>query len=185
MNANTILRRVWKAISAPWKMLFAKLFPEKYAQLIGVHMHGGVRIYGSSYFCFGTEPWMITLGSNVHITSNVRFITHDGATLIFRKIKPDLEITKPIHVGNDVYFGVNSMILPGVSIGNQCVIAAGAIVAHDVPNNSVVAGVPARVIETADAYFKKAVKNSLHLGHLAGKAKDAALRQYYGKTKER
>ena len=129
---------------------------------------------------FGSEPWCITLGNHVHITDEVKFITHDGGTLIYRHLVPDLEITKPITVGDYVYFGTRSMIMPGVNIGNNCIIAAGAIVTHDVPDNSVVAGVPARVIKTSDEYFDKIKQNSLHLGHLVYEEKDRALKEYYG-----
>lgn len=70
---------------------------------------GGVHIYGDIEW--STEPWLIRLGDNVHITDGVRFETHDGGTLLFRKDIPDLEITKPIVIGNDVYIGNNAMIV--------------------------------------------------------------------------
>ena len=177
--------RLLHLLASPFRMLFAKAFPERYARLIGVRMKGAVRIYGSAYSLFGTEPWIITLGDNVHITDHVRFITHDGATLIFSKRRPDLEITKPSSVGDDVYIGVNAIILPGVTIGSRCVIGAGAVVTRSIPDNSVAAGVPARVIKTADAYFEKALQNSLRLGHLAGKEKDRALRRLYRRAEPR
>lgn len=116
----------------------------------------------------------------MYITDGVRFITHDGGTLIFRKNVPDLEITKPIVVGSDVYIGTNVIILPGVTIGNKVVIGAGAVVATDIPDNSVAVGVPARVIKTADEYLEKLKKESLHLGHLKGQEKDKALMKDYG-----
>ncbi len=167
-----ILRNIWKKI-------YAKINHEGYARYIGVNMKGKVCIYGDPYSMFGTEPWCITLGNNVHITRDVLFITHDGGTLIFRKYINDLEITKPIEVGNDVYIGVRTIILPGVKIGNNVVIAAGSIVTKDVPDNSIVGGVPARVIKSADDYFEKIQRESLHLGHLKGKEKDNALKEYY------
>jgi acetyltransferase-like isoleucine patch superfamily enzyme len=130
---------------------------------------------------FGTEPWCITLGNNVHITKEVLFITHDGGTLLFRNIIPDLEITAPIKVGNNVYIGVRSIIMPGVNIGNNCIIAAGSVVSKDVPDNSVVGGVPAKFIKTSDEYLEGIKKRSLHLGHLKGKDKDRELRSYFKK----
>ena len=139
---------------------------------------GGVHLYGRNEW--GSEPWIITLGNNVHITDGVRFITHDGGTLIFRKDVPDLEITKPIVVGDDVYIGTNVIILPGVKIGSRVVIGAGAIVATDIPDNSVAVGVPAKVIKTADEYLEKLKRESLHLGHLRGEEKDKALKEYFG-----
>lgn len=153
--------------------------PVKYAKKIGVNFPiGGVHLYGK--IKWGTEPWLITLGNNVHITDGVRFITHDGGTLLYRKQIPDLEITKPITVGNDVYIGLNAIILPGVTIGNNVVIGAGAVVTKDIPDNSVAVGIPARVIKSADEYLKKIKKESLHLGHLKGQEKDKALMDYYG-----
>lgn len=152
--------------------------PLEYAKRIGVNMpDGGVHLYGK--IAWSTEPWIITLGNNVHITDGVKFITHDGGTLLYRSIVPDLEITKPISVGNNVYIGNNVLILPGVTIGNNVVVGAGAVVTKDVPDNVVVAGVPARVIKSAEEYFDKIKKESLHLGHLKGKEKDDALRKFY------
>ena len=137
-----------------------------------LHLYG--RVFWSS------EPWIITLGSRVHITDGVRFIPHDGGTLLFRSEIPDLEITKPITVGDDVYIGNNVIILPGVHIGSKVIIGSGAIVSHDIPDNSVAVGVPAKVIKTADEYLEKIKEESLHLGHLKGEAKDKALKEYYG-----
>ena len=116
----------------------------------------------------------------MHITDGVKFITHDGGTLLYRHLIPDLEITKPIVVGDNVYIGNNVIILPGVTIGSNVVIGAGAIVSRDIPDNSVAVGVPARVIKTADEYLEKLKKESLHLGHLKGREKDKALMEYYG-----
>ena len=136
-----------------------------------------MKIYGR--VIWGTEPWLITLGNNVHITDGVKFIAHDGATLLFRKEIPDLEITKPITVGDDVYIGNNVLVLPGVKIGNKVIVGAGAVVTKDIPDNSVAVGVPARVIKTADEYLEKAQRDSLHLGHLKGEEKDRALMEYF------
>jgi maltose O-acetyltransferase len=61
-----------------------------------------------------------------------------------------LGIAKPVHIGDDVWMGGNVTILPGVTIGNNVVVAAGAVVTKDVPDNVVVAGVPAKVIKQLD-----------------------------------
>ena len=61
-----------------------------------------------------------------------------------------LGIASPVRIGNDVWIGGNVTILPGVSIGNNVVIAAGAVVNRDIPDNSLAAGVPARVIRALD-----------------------------------
>lgn len=156
-----------------------------YAHKIGVNCDpNSIKIYGK--VSWGTEPWLITIGKNVHLTNGVNFITHDGGTLLYRHIIPDLEITKPINVGDNVYMGNNVMIMPGVTIGSDVIIGAGAIVTRDIPSNSVAVGVPARVIKSSDEYFQKIQRESLHLGHLKGEDKDIALRMYYdykGNTK--
>lgn len=162
-----------------YKLLYAKLKPMKYMERIGVNFpRGKVHLYGK--IAWGTEPWIITIGNNVHITDGVKFITHDGGTLLYRHMIPDLEITKPIVIGDNVYIGNNVILLPGVTIGNNVVIGAGAVVTRSIPDNSVAVGVPARVIKTADEYLEKLKRESLHLGHLKGQEKDKALMKYYG-----
>lgn len=161
-----------------YKHIVKKTNPVGYAKKIGVNMGENIHIYGNVEWA--SEPWIITLGNNVHITDGVKFITHDGGTLLFRDKVPDLEITKPIVVGDDVYFGNNVIILPGVTIGNRVVVGAGSIITKDIPDNSLVVGVPARVIKTADEYFEKLKKESIHLGNLKGQEKDTALMKFYG-----
>lgn len=170
------------------KRIFRKIYGRIYARVnrfgylkwIGLNFGEDLHVYGSPIKMFGTEPWCITLGNHVHITDEVRFITHDGGTLLFRHIVPDLEITKPITVGDYVYIGVRSIILPGVNIGNNCIIAAGSVVTKDVPDNTVVGGIPAKVIKSTDAYFEKIQKESLHVGHLKYEEKDKKLRELLG-----
>jgi acetyltransferase-like isoleucine patch superfamily enzyme len=55
--------------------------------------------------------------------------------------------TKPVIIGDDVWIGANAVVLPGVTIGKHCVVAAGAVVTKDVPDNTIVGGVPAKVIK--------------------------------------
>lgn len=59
--------------------------------------------------------------------------------------------TRPVVIGNDVWIGANAVILPGVTIGSHCVVAAGAVVTKDVPSNTMVAGVPAKIIKQLTA----------------------------------
>jgi acetyltransferase-like isoleucine patch superfamily enzyme len=167
-----------------FRQIHAKLDPVGYARSIGVRMGENIHFYGLSPGTFGSEPWMITLGDNVYITAGVYFITHDGGTLILRKEVPDLEWTAPITVGNDVYFGVRATILPGVKIGNRCIIGAGSVVTKDIPDNSVAAGVPARVIKTTDEYLENMKKKSLKCGHLHGEEKAKVLRKIFNITQK-
>jgi acetyltransferase-like isoleucine patch superfamily enzyme len=162
--------------------IHAKLNPLGYARSLGVRLGDNVHFYGMKSGMFSTDAYLITIGNNVYITANCSFITHDGGTLILRKEVPDLEWTAPITIGNDVYIGMNSIILPGVTIGNRCIIGAGSVVSKSIPDNSVAAGVPARVIKSTDEYLENMKKKSLKCGHLQGEAKVKALKKIFGVT---
>lgn len=168
------LRKIYRFL---YRSIVSKTNPLKFAKKVGVNMGDNVHIYGK--VSWGSEPWIIEMGNNVYITDGVRFITHDGGTLLFRNTVPDLEITKPIKIGNNVYIGNNVILLPGVIIGNNVIIGAGAVVSKSIPDNSVAVGVPAKVIKSTDEYFEKIKKESLHLGHLKYEEKDMALKKYY------
>ena len=174
---NKLFRKIKKAITTPYYYILNKWSHESYARKLGVNAGYDFHVYGN--VSWGTEPWIISIGNNVHVTAECRFVTHDGATLLFKNIEPTLELTRPIVIGNDVYIGARSTIMGGVTIGNKVIIGTGAVVTHDIPDNSVAVGVPARVIKTADEYFEKAKRESLGLGHLKYEKKDKALREYY------
>jgi len=77
-----------------------------------------------------------------------------GHSLSPAKRRMHCAIAKPIHIGNDVWIGGNVTIMPGLTIGNNVVIAAGAVVTKDVPNNSLVAGVPAKKVRDLENVFE-------------------------------
>jgi len=156
-----------------------KIDPIRASRFMGVKIGRNCRIYGCSPKMWGSEPFLVRIGENVFITDDCAFVTHDGGTLILRKNIPDLEITAPINIGNDVYIGIRSIILPGVSIGNRVIIGAGSIVTKNIQDNSVAVGAPAKVIKTVDEYLKKVENNSLHFGHLSAMEKENALRKKF------
>ena len=91
----------------------------------------------------------ITIGDNVFIGPYCGFYTASHP-LDYQRRNQGFEKALPIKVGNNCWFGANVSVMPGVTIGNGCVIAAGAVVTHDIPENSLVAGIPAKVIKTID-----------------------------------
>ncbi len=87
----------------------------------------------------------VTIGDNVWIGPNT-LITTVGHPISPGGRRKHLAFQKPIAIGNNVWIGGNVTILPGVNIGDNSVIGAGAVVTKDVPANCVVAGVPAKII---------------------------------------
>lgn len=109
-----------------------------------------VRLTG--YPNFGSEPFLISLGSHITISADVSFVNHDGGARVFRHERPGLHVYNKITIGDFVFVGMGTIILPGVTIGDHCVIGAGSVVTRDIPSNSVAAGVPCRVIKSIDEY---------------------------------
>lgn len=128
---------------------------EEYSQEIVRKMREGGAIVGENVdiidaaIDMGT-PFLIKIGNNVTIT-NCRILTHDASTKKF------LGYTKTGHVtiGNNVFVGADSVILPNTIIGNNVIIGAGTVVAHDIPDNSVVIGNPCQVICSCEEYIER------------------------------
>lgn len=102
----------------------------------------------------------IIIGDNCLITHGCYIMSHDGAA---KMITPGADGNGVVVIGNNVFVGVNSVILPNVTVGDNAVIAAGAVVTSDVPSATVVAGVPARIIKHLSGPFPVLNQNPVHL----------------------
>ena len=91
----------------------------------------------------------VTFGDNVFIAPNCGFYTA-GHPIDAARRNQGLEYAKPITVGRDVWFGAQVCVVPGVTIGDNCVIGAGSVVTRDIPAGSIAAGNPCRVIRKID-----------------------------------
>lgn len=123
-----------------------------YAKMKGVKIGSNTAIAGKDHW--STEPYLISIGENCRIAKGVCFFTHGGA-LLGRIEYPDYDFFGKIKVGNHVYFGANSLIMPGVTIGNDVLIAAGAVVTKSIPDGMVVGGNPAKIIGTVKDFVEK------------------------------
>lgn len=91
----------------------------------------------------------VIFGDNVFIGPNCSFYTA-GHPINKEERNIGLEYAKPIKVGNNVWFGGNVVVLPGVKIGDNCVIGAGAIVNKNIPSNVIAVGNPCKVIKNIE-----------------------------------
>ena len=106
-----------------------------------------------------TRPWMIEIGDDVKITHGVIILTHGFDWSVLKGVYGEvLGSCGKVTIGNNVFIGMNSVILKGVTVGNNVIIGAGSLVNKDIPDNCVVAGNPAKVIMSIEEYHEKRLK---------------------------
>ena len=118
----------------------------------GVSVGQRCRIYSSD---FSTEPYLVTIGDDVAIAGGVKVITHNGAARLLKKERPNIQSLGQVSIGSDTFIGENALILPSTVIGSHCIICAGAVVHGKIPDNSLVAGNPAKIIGRASLYLER------------------------------
>lgn len=101
-----------------------------------------------------SESYLIRVGNNVNIAKGVAIQTHGGAGCV-RKEHPDFDVFGKVVIEDWAYIGLNSQIMPGVTIGEGALVAAGSIVTKSVAPHAVVGGNPAKFICTTEEYYEK------------------------------
>ncbi len=138
--------------------LIKKLFNIRDKMYLRYSIYKGLKIGKDSrvmkQVSFGSEPHLVEIGNEVTISFGVAFITHDGATWVFRDLDDQLTSFGSIKIEDRSFIGARSILLPGVSIGKRSVVAAGAVVACNIPDGEVWGGVPAKRIMSTDQYFE-------------------------------
>ena len=173
----------WRVLARRWKnrLLIAFGGHETKLRLLrktGMRIGRNCRVYTEN---FGGEPYLIRIGDHCTVTSGVRFVTHDGACWVCRDELPNLQDFGPIRLHDNCFIGVNAVILPHVRIGPNSIVAAGAVVAKDVPPNTVVGGIPARPIMTLENYrTRKAAQPDAQQVPLPGPDQRSYLEKKYG-----
>lgn len=102
-------------------------------------------------FLDSSFPWLITIGDNVTLAPDALVLCHDGST------KKAIGYSKVgrVTIGNNVFVGAKSIILPNTTIGDDVVIGAGSVVHGDIPSGVVIAGTPARVLGDIESFAAK------------------------------
>ena len=129
----------------------------KYLRSLGVEIGEGVRFFAPMTNTIDIQnPHMIQIGNNVRITKGVVILTHDYSWSVLTALEgiPCGAISK-VNIGDNVFIGINSIILRGVNIENNVIIGAGSVVSKDCKANSVYAGNPAKYIMSIEEFYQK------------------------------
>ena len=124
----------------------------KEARRIGDRVGERCRFYNVD---FSSEPYLISIGDHVTLTPNVQFVTHDGGVWVFREKEPLIEFFGKISIGSNVFIGTGTIILLNTIIGDNCIIAAGTVLKGIYESNSIIGGVPGKVIGNISDYYEK------------------------------
>ena len=153
--------------------------PVKYWRDLGAAIGSNCEIYASAEL--GSEPFLINIGNHVRINSGVKIVTHDGGVWVLRKMLDNeaIDLFGPVKIGDNVHIGTDTIIMPGVTIGNNVIIGCGAVVTKNIPDNSIAVGVPARVIETVEEYANKHTADFDYTKQMTREEKRKYLEQKY------
>lgn len=129
----------------------AILSKEKLARKSGVDI-GNENFIASCFW--SSEAYLIKIGNHCQITEGVKIFTHGGGNAV-RFQYPKFDCFGKVEIGDYVYLGTNVLIMPGVRIGNNVLVAAGSVVTKSIPDNCVVGGNPAKFICTIDTFIER------------------------------
>ena len=136
-----------------------------YLRKTGVSIGEGSIIYSPNHTNIDVRrPHQLTIGKYVKITYGVIILAHDYSRAVFCNMPEygNVGEAKKTYIGNNVFIGMNAIILMGASIGDNCIIGAGAVVSGEFPDNSVIAGNPGRVICTVEELYQKRKNQELN-----------------------
>lgn len=124
--------------------------------------HIGRQVYYKTIL-LPAEPFLVAIHDNVYIAADVRLVTHSLVSTVFNNYTRTKKFYAPygkIEIHSNVFIGAGATIMYGVTIGENSIVAAGAVVTKDVPAGSVVGGVPARLIGTFSESMRKSEEMS-------------------------
>lgn len=158
------LKKILKeSIHLYWKWFKS---PLAYARHIGVNI-GKNNLIGKRHW--SSEPYLIYIGDNCQLT-DCKIFTHGGSQVVRQKY-PKFDAFGKVIIGNWVYIGAGSLIMPGVTIGDNVLVAAGSVVTKSIPANCIVAGNPARIIGNIDNYIERNLQYNMNTKGLSYKEK--------------
>ena len=132
----------------------------EYLRRLGIKIGDDCTIYVPSKTLIDEQyPWMITIGNHVRITEGVKILTHDYAWAVLKtETGAILGASGTVKIGDNVFIGMNTVITRNVEIGNNVIIGAGSVVTKDVPEGAIVAGNPAKIVDSFSNLYEKRYK---------------------------
>lgn len=118
----------------------------------------GVNCKFNKEISFGSEPYLINIGNDFYCSTGIKFVTHDGSINVLRNIYPKLrhaDVFGRILIGNNVFLGVNVIVLPNSIVEDNVIVGAGSIVKGHLRSGFVYAGVPAKKVCSLNEYKNK------------------------------
>ena len=127
-----------------------------YLKRKGVQVGEGTVFFSGARNIDITRPCLVEIGRNCMFTSGVQVLTHGFDWAVLREKYGEMLCSSgKVVIEDNVFIGINAVILKGVRIGENTIIGAGSVVTHDIPGNSVAAGNPCKVIMSIDQYYQK------------------------------
>ena len=125
------------------------LYPAILRKMYKMDLGTGVRIAHKAHLDKSVNPKGVHIGDRTWVLNGAFVVAHDHC----RSLKTDT------HIGHDCVIGVNSIIMPGVKIGNEVVIGSGSVVTKNIPDNCIAVGNPAKVIKTDIRVYNGKIQN--------------------------
>lgn len=163
MNAFQKIRLYFTAFHGLLRKEVSRLAAKKNPQIVikslqdqGIDIADDAIYFGDNIHIDMTRPSLIHIGSKTWLHNGFKIRTHDYATKVFlHKYNEFVPSSGRVWIGDNVWFGENVTVLKGAHIGNNCIIGINSVVMGYIPDGSVAAGCPAKVICTIEEYYQK------------------------------
>lgn len=159
MNRN-IFARIIRFFRRKWRILLtgSDWNEEEYKQYLrslGMKIGQHTKIFSQTVSIDDQRPWMVEIGDYCKIAKGVIILQHDYSRSVLRRVYGEvIGTSQKTVIGDNVFIGMNSIVLMGAHIGNNVIIGAGSLVRGTIPDNVVAAGQPARVICTLEEHYR-------------------------------
>lgn len=155
-----LIKIKFKFLSRFFPQLITSKLLVSYLKKIGIEIGDNTVFFNAGSICLDTSrPVLLHIGNYCKITGGVTILTHDYSRSVIRRAFGEIIAeAKETRIEDNVFIGMNSIILMGTKIGENSIVGAGSICSGNYPPNSVIAGNPAKVIMTLDDYYAKRKK---------------------------